>query len=118
MNYQELYNTFIDSYRKTETSPSEVGEVLVRIASFYPNYNISAVKAENAFNLIHKKIAEGVDDSGKNISSAKAEVIAKATSEALDFKMSSCHISNIEMLISSLKFLQKSLEVEYSQSNL
>lgn len=118
MDYQILYEAFIKSYNKSETSPTQAGEVLARIAGLFPNYNLAMIKAEHAFSLVHKELATGTDeDSGKPISSSKAEVIADATPEALAFKTARGHVTNIEMLIGSLKFLQKSLEVEYVNSN-
>ena len=106
-------------YSKTETSPAQVGEILAGIAGFFPNYNNTLVVVEHAYALVHKTIAESSDDlTGKAISSAKADVIAEATPEALEFKKAKAHVENIEMLIGALKFLQKSLEVEYANSNI
>lgn len=117
--YQTLYDAFIASYNKGETSPSQVGEVLSRIAGIFPNKNNEMIKAERAFAIIHKEIAlESDETTGKAISSSKAEVIADATPEAFAFKTARGHVQNIEMLIGTLKFLQKSLEVEYLNSNI
>lgn len=119
MDYQNLYDTFINAYNKSETSPSQVGEVLARIAGLFPNYNMSMIKAEKAFAITHKEIAESTDETtGKSMSSSKAEVLADATPEADAFKTARGHVQNIELLIGSLKFLQKSLEVEYLNSNI
>jgi hypothetical protein len=117
--YQILYDAFLSQYNKGETSPSQVGEVLARIAGLFPNYNLVMIKAEKEFALVHKTIADGSDDTtGKAISSSKAEVLADATPEAYNFKIARGHKENIEMLVGSLKFLQKSLEVEYLNSNI
>lgn len=117
--YQELYQEFLAKYSKTETTPSEAGEVLVRLAGLFPNYNLTMVAAERAFSIIHKTIIESSDDlTGKAISSVKADTIADATQEAFDFKKARAHVQNIEMLIGALKFLQKSLETEYIKSNI
>ena len=117
--YQELYQEFIDRYNKTETTPSEVGETLSRIAGLFPNYNMEMIRTDRAYALVKKNIIEGLDEqSGKPISSAKADTLADATPEATAFKEARGHVSNIEMLIGTLKFLQKSLEVEYINSNL
>lgn len=117
--YAIMYDAFLAKYNKSETSPSEVGEVLSRIAGFFPNANMAMINAEHAFALVHKTIAEGTDDStGKAISSSKAEVIADATPEAYAFKIARGHKENIETLIGTLKFLQKSLEVEFLNSNI
>jgi len=117
--YQVLYDAFIAKYNKTETTPSEVGEVLSRIAGFFPNYNLAMIKAERDFAVIHKNIALETDETtGKAISSSKAEVIADASPEAYAFKTARGHKENIEMLVGTLKFLQKSLEVEYMNANI
>lgn len=117
--YQQLYDEFIKSYKKTETSPSEVGEVLARIAGEFPNYNTKMINAEYEFSIVHKKIVEDTDElTGKAMSSAKADTLAEATPECLAFKMAKGHVTNIEMLIGALKFMQKSLEVEYVNSSI
>lgn len=116
--YQEYYNDFIDKYNKTETTPSEAGEVLVRIAAHFPNYNISMIRAERAFALVSKDEVLKIDDNGKSISSAKADTISEASEEAFAYKLARGHVANIELLIGALKFLQKSLEVEYANSGL
>jgi len=117
--YQSLYDDFMTKYSETQTTPSQAGEVLARIAGLYPNYNNAMVKAERAFSVVHKNIALETDDTtGKAISSTKAEVIADASAEGFAFKQARAHVQNIEMLIGSLKFLQKSLEVEYLNSNI
>ena len=117
--YQEIYDEFITKYNRAEVTPSEVGEVLVRIAGHYPNYNMSAIKAERAFALTSRdEILKTDDATGKAVSATKAETIANASSEATAFKNARGHVQNIEMLIGSLKFLQKSLEVEFLNSNI
>lgn len=117
--YQIIYSEFLTKYNRAETSPSEAGEVLMRIAGLFPNYNLSMIKAERAFAKIHRDVALETDDlTGKAISSTKAEVIADASDEATTFKTARGHVQNIEMLIGALKFLQKSLEVEYMNSNI
>ena len=116
--YQELFDSFITKYNKVETVPSDVGETLSRIAGLYPNYNMTMFKAERSFAIVHKNIAESTDDqTGKPISSSKAEVLADASQEAYDFKVARGHVQNIEMLTGVLKFLQRSLETEYLNSN-
>lgn len=117
--YQKIYKEFIEQYNKMETSPSQVGEVLVKISGLFPNYNMIMVKEEREFNIVHKDIANSTDEStAKAISSAKATVNADASEEAYSFKTARAHVQNIETLMAALKFLQRSLEVEYSGSNI
>ena len=117
--YQELYDDFIEKYNKVETTPSEVGEVLVRIAGFFSNYNMAMSKAERKYAMVSKEEVCSSDPlTGKPISASKAETIANASEEATEFKTARVHVQNIETLIGSLKFLQKALETEYLSSNI
>lgn len=117
--YQELFDEFITKYNQSETSPSQAGEVLVRIAALYPNYNAVMIRAERAYALVCRdQVLQTDETTGKAISSVKSETLANATIEATAFKQARGHVANIEMLIGSLKFLQKSLEVEYANSSI
>lgn len=117
--YQEIYNEFIEKYNRAEIAPSNVGEVIVKLAGFYPNYNLAMTKAERAFALTSRDEILKTDDlTGKAVSATKAETIAQASTEATAYKNARAHVQNIEMLIGSLKFLQKSLEVEFLNSNI
>lgn len=119
MDYQKLYDEFISKYNKTETSPSEVGEILARLAGVYPNYNSTKISTEKAYASICKdEVLKTDDQTGKAISSSKAQTLADATSQAFEFRIARGHIENLEMMIGVLKFLQKALEVEYLNSNL
>lgn len=117
--YQELYNDFITKYNKIETTPSEVGETLARLAGIYSNYNMTKIAAEKAFARVCKdEVLKTDDQTGKAISSSKAQTLADASQEASDFKTARGHVENLEMQIGVLKFLQKSLEVEYLNSGI
>lgn len=117
--YQTLYNEFLSKYNKTETTPSEVGEILVRLAGVYPNYNMTKIASEKAYAKVCKDEVLKTDDlTGKATTSSKATTLAEATQESFDFKTAKGHVENLEMMIGVLKFLQKSLEVEYLNSNL
>jgi hypothetical protein len=119
MDYQKIYDDFVNKFNRSETTPSEAGEVLVKIAGMFPNYNNAMIKAERAYALIFRdEILKTEEQSGKQVSVAKAETFANASIEATAFKQARGHVTNIEILIGSLKFLQKSLEVEYLNSNL
>jgi len=119
MDYQKLYNDFLERYNRSETSPSEAGELLVRISGMFPNYNMEAIKAERAYALVCRdEVSKTEETTGKAVSSAKAETIANASVEASAFKTAKGHVANIEMLIGSLKFLQRALEAEYTSSNI
>ena len=117
--YQKNFDEFMSKYSRSETTPSEVGEVLTRIAGLYPNYNLAMVKAERAYSLISKSEVEKTDENtGKAVTSTKAETLAEASNEAFLYKQARAHVQNIELLIGSLKFLQKGLEVEFMNASI
>lgn len=117
--YQEIYQTFISKYNKTETTPSEVGEVLAKLAGVYYNYNMTKIAAEKMYaKICRDEVLKTDDGTGKAISSTKAQTIADATPEASDYKTARGHVENLEMQIGVLKFFQKALETEYLNSNI
>lgn len=119
MDYQKIYNDFLAKYNRSETSPSEVGETLARLAGVYPNFNLTKIASEKAYAKVCKDEVLKTDDlTGKATTSSKATTLSEATQEAFDFKTAKGHVENLEMMIGVLKFLQKSLEVEYLNSNL
>ena len=117
--YQTIYEEFITKQEKAEVIPSEVGKVLTKIAGLFPNYNASLILAEKSYALITRDIVTKTDEiTGKAMTSSKATTIAEASDEAFLYKKARSHVQNIEVMIGALKFLQKSLETEYIQSNL
>ena len=117
--YQTIYDEFIAKQEKAEVAPSEVGKVLTKIAGLFPNYNASLILAEKSYALITRDIVTKTDEiTGKAMTSSKATTIAEASDEAFLYKKARSHVQNIEVMIGALKFLQKSLETEYIQSNL
>lgn len=117
--YQKIYSDFMASYTLGAVSGEQVGEVIARLAGFFPNFNLNAVKAERIYALTLKnEILKTDETTGKAVSAVKAETIAAASDEAFAFKVARAHTQNIESLVGSLKFLQKGLLTEYSQSNL
>jgi hypothetical protein len=115
--YQVLYDAFIAQYAKGETTPTMAGEVLIRIAGLFPNYNLAMIKAERSFSLVKRDEVVKTDEAtGKAISATKADTLADASSDAFVYREAKGHVANIEMLIGALKFMQKSLEVEYAHS--
>lgn len=116
--YQVIYDEFMEKYNRAEVTPAEVGEVLANIAGFFPNYNEKLTLARRSFALITRDEILKTDElTGKAVTASKAEIIARASSEAFIYEKAKSHVENIEMLIASLKFLQKALETEYINSN-
>lgn len=117
--YQKLYNDFMSSYMLGAVSGEQVGLIIAQLAGIYGNYNLESVKAERAFNIIAKEIVLQTDEqTGKAISSAKADTLSAATNEAYAFNLAKVHVTNLEVAIGALKFLQKGLLTEYQNSNL
>jgi hypothetical protein len=117
--YQEIYQTFLTKYNKIETTPSEVGEVLAKLAGVFYNYNMTKIATEKLYaKVCRDEVLKTDEQTGKATSSSKAQTIADATQEASDYKTAKGHVENLEMQIGVLKFLQKSLEVEYLNSNI
>ena len=112
-DYLIEYNKFIDSYKRTEVSGEEVGEIISRLAQYYANYNMQVVTNERKMSTIAKDIESRADDNGKPISSTKASVYLSATDEAHDYRVSKAHLQNIECFLNSLKALQKGILQEW-----
>jgi len=118
-DYEQLYADFIKNYALNVTTGEQVGELVARLAGFYPSYNASLARAERAYALVCRDEVLKTDDvTGKATSSAKAETIANASAEATAFKTAKMHITNLEVLIQSAKSLQRGLLQEMSHSNL
>lgn len=117
--YQQIYNEFISGYSRGEVSPSQVGEILAKLAGLFPNYNMTKIATEKIYAAKCKEEILRVDDqTAKAVSASKSQVLADASQEAADFRAAKGHVENIEMQIGVLKFLQKALETEYLSSNI
>lgn len=118
-DYETLYSEFIKNYAANATTGEQVGELVARLAGYYPNYNAAKVKAERAYALTCRDEVLKTDEAtGKAVSSAKAETIANASAEATAFKTARMHVENLEMLIQSAKSLQRGLIQEMAHANL
>ena len=117
--YQKIYDDFMKNYTLGAVSGEQVGIIIAQLAGIFSNYNIGSIKAERAFSAMAKEIALQTDEqTGKAISSAKADTLSAATNEAYIFKLAKAHVTNLEVLIGALKFLQKGILTEYNQGNL
>ena len=117
--YETLYSEFIKNYTSNTTTGEQVGELIARLAGFYPTYNMAMVKAERGYALVSRDEVLKTDEAtGKPISSAKAETLANASVDATAFKQARAHVENLEMLIQSAKALQRGLIQEMAHSNL
>ena len=115
--YLDEYNTFLSTYHRGQVSGEEVGEVIVKMASYFAQYNMSMVLAERKLALVARDIESRVDEaSGKAITSAKAKTFIDATDEAHAYNMERAHTQNIEQFLNGLKALQKGVMNEYAHS--
>lgn len=114
-DYIELFDKFMEGYRVGSKTAEDVGELIVRLAQFYSTYNLAFAAADIAFNNKAAEIESRIDEgSGKPISSAKAKVLADATEESASKIMAETHIRNLDTILQSAKFLQRSLAHEFS----
>lgn len=115
--YEKLYADFLKDYNSGSTTSEKVGELVARLAGYYPNYNAALVKAERSFALVSRDEVLKTDDAtGKAISASKADVISNASPEASAFRTAKMHVQNLEMLIQSTKALQRGLIQEMAHS--
>ena len=97
--YQALYAEFIRGYQTGSVTGEQVGELIVRLAGYYPYFNQQMVSAERAFAMIARDNMTQVDETtGKSISAVKAQTFSDATDEAYAYKVAKTHIENLEEL--------------------
>lgn len=117
--YLEEYNNFIKNYKSREVSGEEVGEIIARMATYFSEYNMKLVDAERSLYLAARDIEGRIDEnSGKTITSAKAQSIINATEEHYKSEQIKAHVHNIEQFINALKALQRGVLSEYAMSGL
>jgi len=117
--YEILFAEFMKDYASGTISGENVGELIAKLAGYYPNYNADLVKAERSYALITRDEIMKTDPlTGKAISATKADTLASASAEAAIYKKAKSHMQNLDMLIQSAKYLQKGLLQEMINSNL
>lgn len=117
--YEQKYQQFIKDYEAGVTTGEQVGELVARLAGYYPNLNLAKNKTERAYALISRDEVLKTDElTGKPVSSAKAQTLADASSEATAFKLARTHVENLELLIQSAKSLQRGLLQEMVHAGL
>ncbi len=118
-DYAQLYSDFLKNYSLGTTTGEQVGELVARLAGYYPFYNGAMAKAERSYALrCRDEVLKTDEATGKAVSSVKAETIANASPDATAFKQARVHVQNLEMLIQSAKSLQRGLLQEMAHSNL
>ena len=117
--YEKIYSDFMTSYSSGAVTSEQAGELVARLAGYFPNYNAAKIKAERSYALtLRDEILKTDERSGKPVSATMAETVAAASVEASTYKQARMHIENLEMLIQSAKSLQRGLIQEMSHSSL
>ena len=107
-NYLKEYEEFMKTFNLVETTGAEVGEMINKMAYNYAKYNLSLASAMNEYRLISRSIADQTDpNTGKPITSSKAEVMAEATPQAAAYAEGRIHVDNLNQIVQALKSLQK-----------
>ena len=113
-DYLVEYEKFQVEFKKTETSPDQVGEMIMRMAGYYARYNLRYADTLHAFSRVMEGLINSPDtQTAKAMTASKAEMLGNATPECAAFQLARIHVANIQEYINSLKSLQKSLMVEY-----
>lgn len=117
-DYEKEFKEFISSFQDHPVSGFEAGELIVRMANYYSDYNLAMVEAIRGLSNVRKDFETSTDAGGKILSSTKAEVFADATQEAHVYQVARAHVQNLEQIINSLKALQKAVMVDYNNASL
>jgi hypothetical protein len=117
MEYIELYNDFKTKYDANTITAQDVGELIMKLTSYFCNYNLELAAETIRFNKIAAEIQGQFDETtNKGITSSKAEVLSRATVESADKIRAEAHVRNLDVMIQSSKKLQEGLSKEYSNS--
>lgn len=116
-DYLLEYDAFITTFKKTMVSGEEVGEMVARMANHYAKLNLRLASALREYSEVIKKFQISTDENtGKAMSSVKAEALAAATPEAHTYNVFKAHTQNLEQMLNALKSLQKGVLQEYASS--
>lgn len=115
--YAQEYDSFMQTFKKTQVSGEEVGELVMRLGHYFTTYNIKSIQALKEYSSVKAVYMNGVDPAtGKPMTASKAEVLADATPEAYKYQMARAHLQNIEQCLNALKALQRGVLFEYANS--
>jgi hypothetical protein len=113
MNYKEDYSSFLASYKSGFVSAENVGKVICDFTQYFIDSNTNYCMKEIVFNRVLAGI-EQAELEGKQLSSAKAKVIAESRDEFADFIKSKRDVENIEQILKSLMSLQRGIQQEFN----
>src|SRR3990167_9646335 len=107
-NYEIEYKKIVtDIEQGLPITGEDVGKLIVRMTQYFSEAVKEACSAEFAYNKKLVEFEKQTDDSGKALSSAKAENYAKATPDYQAYLMAKGTVAVIEQMINSLKSLMK-----------
>jgi hypothetical protein len=116
-DYLVEYDAFVTTFKNTQVSGEEVGALIARMTNHYTKINLMLAEALRAYSSCVATYQNSTDENtGKPMSSAKAETLAAATPEASAYNKLKAHVQNLEQIINSLKALQKGVMFEYSSA--
>lgn len=113
LNYQKDYDEFISGYQKGTVDGEDAGHIIANMAQYFCDLNASCYEADKNLNKAMAQMMLSVDDSGKPISVAKADLMIKDTDEYRTWATAKMHLQNIDQIINALKYLQKGILQEY-----
>lgn len=116
--YQEIYKEFQTKCENNSASAVDAGQAYVKLTSLYANYNLDLAYAKKALSRVIADTQSKMDDAtGKPVTSAKAEILSRATPESDSVVLSEAHVNNLSMMIQTLKKYQEGLAQEFSHNS-
>jgi hypothetical protein len=103
--------------RNNTATSSDAGQLLAELTGYFASYNLSWSEARKKYFHKASEIQGGVDGTGKPITSAKAEILSKATAESDEEITSEAHVKNLDVMIQTLKKIQDGLIREFGLQN-
>jgi len=113
--YFEDYTIFMETLEQGFLTGTEVGEMVARMAQHFAKENMLLGRSLKIYNLKARDMYSGVEENGKPISAAKAEILTNATPEAAAYHEARINVQNIEQIINALKALQRGILKEETQ---
>jgi len=117
MDYLVEYDAFVTTFKKTQVSGEEVGEMIVRMTNHFVGINLRLAAALRDLSLVISTLSNSEDEkTGKPMTSSKATALAASSPEATAYNTLKAHVINLEQIINSLKALQKGVMFEFSNA--
>jgi len=111
--YQKEYEEFVKNYENSiPIVAEEIGKLIARLAQYFGQANSLYGIAKIEYNKTASSYIQTIEDSGKPISAAKAEVLTNASKEAEELIKRNVDIQNLEQMMNALKALQRSTSQE------